>query len=125
MGRSRTINCIGLGEVKDNQQRMYYANNRLEIMQQTVIVKKRDGETITDWYAQTKIGEKILGCAFTPAYYHIPAKEIPKAKGVVSCPACEGSGCHICNYSGITQMKIINCYQDWQIENIKKEKGLL
>ena len=76
MGRSRTINCIGLGEVKDNQQRMYYANNRLEIMQQTVIVKKRDGETITDWYAQTKI--------------------------VVSCPACEGSGCHICNYSGIT-----------------------
>jgi hypothetical protein len=75
------------------------------------------GDKIVRWYAQTKVGKRILG-GWNKEGDEIAT--ISPCKGAILCPICAGQGkCSACNFSGITTAKILNAYQSWQIEEMK------
>lgn len=132
---SETINIIGLGKYSHEQggRRVYHAMNKTEMLQEKVKAERDDGETISFWYAQTKAGQRILN-AFEP-YQGVPDSEIKHVK-LVECPICQGQGrkrlengpglpmyrgCVVCNSSGLTRSGHWKKWQDWQLEEMRKE----
>lgn len=128
MGHSQTIHVIGQGKgtVNGNEttRRIYYAMNRVEMEQQRAKAR-RDGDTIESWYAQTKTGQRILG-DYMPPDYILPDKDAPHVK-LITCPVCEGDGhngkyhCPVCDGSGLCKAGNERHWQDWQIEQMKRE----
>lgn len=129
VGRSITINCIGLGpeELIEGKirQRVYQVMNRVEIVQEIEKAYKQ-GNYIVSWYAQTKTGKRVLGGS-----WDVPTNEIKLPK-LVTCPVCQGEGnwslgkglkhfCVICNGSGLCKKGNEKKWQSWQIESMKKE----
>jgi hypothetical protein len=112
MGTSRIYHCIGYGPEEkrgENNRRfriVYPAMNRLEIMQETIKANKRC-ETVEYWIAQTMKGKQILGGEI------VMANRVPKPK-YINC-VCK-DGCFICRQSGVTTLKWLKGFQDWQIE---------
>lgn len=109
-----TYHVIGLAPAGQLAQREYWCMNKREMAQ--AIVKARDeGLTITHWYAQTRTGERMLGNTPIAATSDI---NLPK---LVDCPICDGNGCCVCNYSGVTQKNYWRKWSDWQLESIRRD----
>ena len=132
MGRSQTINCIGVGpdELIEGKMRhkLYYAMNRIEIAQEIAKARKR-GDYIVSWYSQTKTGNRVLG--LDPWEYDILTDQINLPK-LITCPICHGEGswslggnlqhsCVVCNGSGICKKGNENKWQAWQIDEMKQK----
>jgi len=124
MGRSRTVNVLIYGKESDDIRQYRTAMNRLEVLQQIHILKK-EGKEIDFFYAQTKIGEKILFGNVSIGYREFDKRNYLKT---VTCPICEGEGhndkyyCPVCNGSGITVKGNEKRWQDWQLEDMKQER---
>lgn len=135
MGRSITIHCIGQGPIEridetSYRRREYHAMNRTQIKQEIEKARRR-GQTITEWYAQTKTGCKILGDAQATHWPVLTSNLILPA--TVICPVCHGEGyrmkssdfmspfCVVCNGSGICKKDHEKRWQPWQIERMKSE----
>jgi hypothetical protein len=97
--------------------------NRLEIEQVRHRAKKEEIK-IVYWIAQTKTGERVLGC---PAWGSQLDRDVPHVK-TITCPVCLGQGrngkywCPVCNGSGITRPGNEKGWRSWQIEEMKKER---
>jgi len=136
VGKSITINVIGSTEpekISETESRCYqcHAMNKLE-MKQKKIKMERKGYKITNWVAQTKQGCKMIGSYDT--WEEIKDNQINHVP-TVKCPICNGQGvkvlipgdvplvnfCVICNGSGVTRKGYWNKWQQWQLDNIKKE----
>jgi hypothetical protein len=129
MGKSITINCIGRAPIDSEHDRMFDAMNRLEIMQAQAKAKK-EGLVITEWYAQTATGCKVLGMDKWSTHVYIPHDAVPTVK-TVTCPICNGQGstlvpgekcltwCFVCHGSGITKNNHWNGWQDWQLARMR------
>jgi len=119
MGKSVTIHCIGRGA--DGLR--YYAMNKVEIAQELHKAAK-EGRQITSWYAQTKIGCRILGDEFA-VHFPVPTTSLSLLK-LVTCPVCTGQGCNgryrcpVCAGSGICKLGNERKWQTWQIEDMKQ-----
>ena len=106
MGSTHTYNVIGVGEEREDRSSLYPAMSHLDMQQQAEKAKRR-GDKIVDWYWQTQTGRKML-------------ERRVKVKTVV-CPTCKGSGCRICNFSGITTKRWLAGFQDWQLKPTESE----
>ena len=131
---SYTYHCVGQGPIEriDNKtyrRREYYAMNRVEIVQEAEKARKR-GESIIEWWAQTRTGCRVLGDD-TAQSWPVPAGRINLPKLVV-CPVCQGEGgsqivsgirniCVVCNGSGICKKGNEKRWLPWQIERMKEE----
>jgi hypothetical protein len=109
MGRSFTYHVIGYSRPEGAREYVYPAMNRLEMEQETRKAFIRDGRVIVRWEAQTRTGTRILG-----GKEIIPATDAPKVK-TVQCPKCTGTGCSICNFSGITTARWLKGFRAWQL----------
>ncbi len=136
MGRSQTIHVLGYAP-DGGELRIYRAMNKTEIAQARKLAE-RDGLKIKFWQAQTKTGAKMIGAA--EPWTHID-DEFVKAGKAVTCPVCEGIGqkdtgektltglpivkhCIVCNGSGICKPGHEKRWQEWQLNNIRKDFGL-
>jgi hypothetical protein len=135
MGKSITINCIGLSDPdSDGWMREYHAMNRIEVLQETAKAI-RAGRPIKYWYAQTNMGVKVLNAG--GRYEAVNPENVP-TKRLVTCPVCGGVGvrvvedwtgctkpvhhsCVVCNGSGLTTKGNEKNWLYWQIEAMKKE----
>lgn len=113
MGRSYTYHVIG----ETNEQNIVGAMSRLEMAQKTAIEAKH-GRRIATWHAQTRTGLRILGTDVM--YFPVAARNVRRAT-VITCPVCEGDGCHVCRFSGITQKGEDRRYMPWQIDRMRQE----
>ena len=90
------------------------------------------GYPITGWFAQTNQGCRMLGKDVF-IWEEVPDLKVKHVK-LVECPVCNGIGampypgevgiiksCFVCNGSGITRNGHWNKWQDWQLENIRKD----
>ena len=114
MGRSYTYHVIGFASIDENTEAAYPAMNRVEMVQETIKAKRRDGHIITSWIAQTRTGYKMLGG------WSAHADDVPKPK-LVQCPICKGAGCCICNQSGVCKPGHWLKWTEWQRERIAAE----
>ena len=105
MGRSVTVNCIGID--KDNF--MYTAMTILEVYQMSIVYP------IKFWYAQTTKGQKLIGTSGNISVEDI-LKDPPK--GIINC-ICK-TACPMCKASGKTTKRMMNGYRDWQLEEFRK-----
>ncbi len=118
MGKSRSINLIGLGRENNKGVRPCYpANNRLE-MRQMLRKAVLAGDKIEWWYAQTQTGCRSLKVADVGEWTPTPLYVMDAP--VVLCPVCgdfpeEKQGCGVCNFSGITSRAWLRKYQPWQL----------
>ena len=125
MRRSQTFHCVGYALASNGRRRIFTAMNRLEIAQARHNAEK-EGLKIASWIAQTKTGEKILGC---DCFGFLLDVEVPSVKTVI-CPICKGDGhngkfyCVVCKGSGITRPGrwYEKSWQSWQLEDMKSQK---
>ena len=134
MGKSITINCIGMGPAQEDSEgtirrRVYEAMTKGEIVQEIAKAKKR-GEVITHWYCQTKAGEEILRPKFFEDFVKTEDIKLPK---LPKCPVCNGQGirpckgdiyedyCVVCRGSGICRKGSEKNWRPWQIQMMKDE----
>lgn len=115
IGKSNDFNFNGL----DNSSfDLYACMSRIEMLQ---AMKKAEkvGHPIIEWEAQTPTGIMMLGnAASADPYALLNRVKFPK---LVDCPVCYGTGCVVCNYSGITEKDHWLKWQDWQIEQIRQD----
>lgn len=115
MGKSITVHCIGTTKKGFLITAM---NNRERA--QMIKIQQDKNDPIVSWFAQTKIGEKILHAKF-------PA--------MVICPACKGqksyskngflNHCPVCLNSGITTKGYEKKWMPWQLEFMQEQAGIL
>lgn len=114
MGRSVTYHVVGQTAVVDGCFCEVGAMSRLEIVQHRERGMK-DGRPIRWWFAQTLVGERILG-----GVGPVKDAEVPRVS-VVGCPICDGRGCCVCNYSGLTRRGHWRGWLEWQLAMIRKD----
>lgn len=135
MGRSITINCIGIGKPVTSsdetiRRRSYQAMNKTEIAQETQKAK-RSGNEIEYWYAQTKSGMLMLGIDDISEMVQSKDIKLPK---LPTCPICKGEGyraatgkeiyasyCNVCRGSGICRKGAETKWQDWQLGQLRDD----
>ncbi len=127
MGKSITINVIGLGpELEPGRRRAFYAMNKMEMLQEKAKAARDYNTEIIGWYAQTGTGARMIGVSGT--FEEVPDSDIKHIK-LVECPICQGKGktklgngmfygCVVCNASGITKAGYWKGWQDWQLEEM-------
>jgi hypothetical protein len=110
MGKSITVHVLGYTA----NSGLYCCMNRLE-MRQAMARAERLGEKIIEWASQTKVGERILGgdC------WRVTSEIISLLPKVVSCPICDGGGCIVCNWSGVTTPGYWHKWDNWQLRQIR------
>jgi len=111
---SYKIHVIGLAPISPTEDRLYYAMSRVEMVQ-AMAKAAHAGKTITRWYSQTGVGDRILGSSETVTTEEI-TDLLPKLS---TCPVCDGYGCICCNYAGIAPRNYHHRWQDWQLANIR------
>ena len=118
MGRSYTIHCIGVPQGS--------AMSRLELMQEHHKAIKRN-QPIRYWFAQTKVGMKILKTYSENEVAPTAGLErqgIINLRKLVTCPICQGEGrngkyyCPVCNGSGICKPRNEKNWRAWQLESM-------
>jgi hypothetical protein len=120
---SATWNCIGLGQERNGQRRIYQAMNKAEIMQQRHVAGK-NGDRITEWYAQTPTGGRVLRTTYSRE--RMPDSMV-RGVPMVTCPYCHGRGqngthyCPVCNGSGLMKPGNDKQWQQWQLDSMKAE----
>jgi len=134
MGKSITINVIGFGaeqQLENGDFRRYecHAMNKMEMAQKKKVMAEK-GYPITGWFAQTNAGCKMIGADFV--WEEVLDKNVNHVK-LIECPICNGIGtmplpgktiyrsCVVCNGSGITKKNYWNKWQEWQLNEIRKE----
>ena len=115
MGRKKVIHVEARSAVRGLP---YTATTRLEVIQQSLIAARK-GDPIQSWNARTDKGRRILGVAdsgrgcITAGTGRVPGINLQ------ICPGCYGSGCAVCNESGMTTKAMIKRHGDFSISQVE------
>ena len=124
MGKSYTYHVVGQFTGGDIPKRAYQEVGAMSRKEMAQVVHKmaKDGKRPFLWWAQTKVGVKMLGNDLMAESVGVPhsmiARLLPK---LAECDICGGKGCIICKYSGICQPNDKNKWMPWQIESMRQE----
>jgi hypothetical protein len=92
---------------------------------QLSLIAARKGDPIRTWQVHTDKGRRMLGVTRVPlSEYLISAsfRDIPGVN-VQICPGCHGTGCSICNESGITTKAMIKRHGDFGVDQVDGDLG--
>jgi hypothetical protein len=121
MGRKKVIHASARSSLRAVP---YEATTRLEVMQLSLIAARK-GDPIRTWQVHTDKGCRMLGVegAATKARIITASFKFIPGVNVQICPGCHGTGCSICNESGITTKAMIKRRGDFGVDQMDGDLG--